>query len=137
MMPAAQQAPIAILDIRCQVPSKKNLLRPSSNGRGRRATPLVYKAGVRDQLLEIEQNIMLGWKGRRPVVHPRLVVDFWVTNKAQDRDGMWTTILDCMKKVGVIFDDSIEWNNGTETKNPATIVPNARLARIQVTIYAD
>jgi hypothetical protein len=128
---------LAVLEIKCSVPSKKNLLRPSSNGRGRRATPLVYKAGVREQLTAIEQYIMLGWKGRPCVIHPRVVIDFFCANRLKDRDGMWTTVLDCMRRAGVIFDDSIKYFNGIVQKNPATLVANARLEKVVVTIYDD
>lgn len=119
-----ERVPYAVLDIRCPVPSKKNLLRPTgTRERSVRRTPLVYKKGVREQMTAIEGYIMLGWSKRKgskaALVHPDVTVEMFVSDVLQDRDGIWTTILDCMKKAGVIVDDSIKYFNGTVSQVPA------------------
>lgn len=60
------------------------------------------------------------WK-HEPVIHPNVMVCFNVSSRRQDRDNMLTTILDCLRKAGVIKDDNIAQFNGTITVHPAVV----------------
>lgn len=124
-----------VIEIKCQVPSKKNKLRPrSARAKGRRH---MYDEETRAALNAIETYARIAWGPAKVAVHPRVDVQFEVTNASQDRDGMWTTVLDCLKAARVIHDDNIRWFNGSIVHHPARIVPTARQARMILTLSEE
>jgi hypothetical protein len=109
------------------IPSKKNKLRPRSapaTGRGR--SGLVYDKDVKQALRSLETQARVQWGPRKPWLHPLLEVRFLVSNEDQDLDGMFTALLDAMKKARVIVDDSISVFNGGFQVRPAEIVATER-----------
>ena len=130
----AQAWPVWI-ELKGRIPSKKNLLKPRSpRSRGRRH---MYDEETRAMLTAVETQARIAWGPHRAVPHPRVDVYFETVNASQDRDGIWTTVLDCLKRAGVIHDDSIRHFNGTVVLHPAKIVAQARLARVYLCIKPD
>lgn len=106
------------LTFRTAIPSKKNALVPR-RGRG---TGKVYRPEVKAAMQQLEAQAALQWGRRRPLEHPD--VEYWLSchNEAQDRDGMETTLLDALKKAGVITDDSVRFFNGEKLSHQVEIV---------------
>lgn len=97
------------------VPSKKNSLKPT----GRRG--MSYIASVKKQMLDLQLFATSQWAGRPPVEHPVLHFRLAARLNKQDRDGMVTTLMDVLKKSGVIVDDSIQHCNGLMLIYPASV----------------
>jgi len=102
------------------VPAKKNKLRPRSRGSKGRAHMYDEKTAGAIEALATQARIQ--WGPRRAIAHPELYFRFEVANSAADKDGMLTTVLDCLKTAGVLHDDSIRWCNGVHVNYPAEIV---------------
>jgi hypothetical protein len=100
-----------------RIPTKKNRLAP-----GRPGQKMHYRNDVKAEMKALLDQVFILWK-RRPLDHPAVDWKLYIPNGGQDRDGMVTTLLDVLKKGGVIVDDSIRHFNGLETKHPAVIVP--------------
>ena len=95
-------------------PGKKNLWKRGKGGR-------TYIDSETAALIEaLTTQARAQWK-HEPVTHPNVMVCFHVASRRQDRDNMLTTILDCLKKAGVIEDDNIARFNGTLTVHPAVL----------------
>jgi Holliday junction resolvase RusA-like endonuclease len=62
------------------------------------------------------------------VEHPELSVQFFTRDRRQDKDNLLTTVLDCLRDAGVIFNDNIKSFNGTLTLLAAVIDENERVA---------
>jgi Holliday junction resolvase RusA-like endonuclease len=120
---------IVRVHIPVQIPSKKNKLRPRANRRGYH-----YDEETRAQLDAIEAWILKAWRPRRAIAHPRIDVHYFYVNDGQDRDGIWTTVLDCLKKAGVIHDDNIRCFNGFVAHHPAQRVLHPRDAGVVLEI---
>ena len=103
------------LVLRGHCPSKKNLWRRGRGGH----TYIDSETQTLIDALTIQAEEQ--WK-REPVKHPGMRVQFFVASRRQDRDNMLTTILDCLKKAGVIEDDNIARFNGVLTLLPALLV---------------
>lgn len=87
--------------------SKKNAIR--SGGAGRKG---YYKTHVKLCMQSLELQARCDWGYRKPLIHPRIVVQFVTPVLAKDCDGLWTTVLDTLQKARVIIDDSINYFNG-------------------------
>lgn len=98
-------------------PSKKNRLRPRKGpGRGK-----MYDPEVKALILSMEMEARSQWGSHPYLDSPGVEIWMYVANFSKDRDGIWTTILDVLKKGRVIFDDSIRFYNGNEHKYPAQL----------------
>ena len=106
--------PTAVLTIKGFIPSKKNQYKA---GRGRIYIP----EDVKVRLLDIESQLRRQWHPRARVRHPNVLYRLVTHTDRQDKDNMVTTVLDCMKKAGVIVDDSIKEHNGWATTAPALL----------------
>jgi Holliday junction resolvase RusA-like endonuclease len=63
------------------------------------------------------------WK-HEPVTHPRMNIQYFARDRRRDRDNLLTTVLDCLREVGVIVNDNIKsFNsfNGSLILLPAVI----------------
>jgi hypothetical protein len=106
------------------VPGKKDALRPGG-ARGKKG--FHYSPDVKQKIVEAAFQLRVQWGGRPPVLHPELhFKPFFNGRASRDRDGLWTAILDCMVEAGILFDDSAEYCNGTETHLPAEFAPEDR-----------
>lgn len=111
-MPAVPQG--TILTLLGPVPSKKNLWK---HGRGHSYIP----EEVTEQINSLTLQAKSQWR-RKPVEHPNITIQFYVTSRRQDRDNMVTTILDCLTKGGVLVNDNIARCNGMLSVVPAVVV---------------
>jgi len=111
-------------------PTKKNRLRPRIGGRRGQ----MYDPAVKEFIDRLAMEARGEWGSRRELVHPKVEIQFFISNPAKDRDGLWTTVLDALKRARVIFDDSIRWYNGPELKHPAVIVATARLELVKIVL---
>lgn len=116
------------LDIEGAIPSKKN----NRAAKGARAH---YDPETRAAIDAIIWQLKAQWGNRRiSVESPELRFYLKLANRKQDRDGCITTLLDCLVKAGVLFDDSVRWSNGLQSTMPAEIVdPRDQGALIVVT----
>jgi hypothetical protein len=108
----------AVICLRGKIPSKKNSLRPGNKPGG---PGFRYADGVKAAMVDLQAQVTIQW-GRLPaVIHPDYEIRLQVANEAHDRDGMETTILDVLKKAGVIVDDSVKYFNGYRHGPPAVV----------------
>lgn len=116
------------------LPCKKNRIRAGRGGGH-------YPKEVKETLRNLELQARAQWRtGGGPTAPARnLSFDYriYVQNPAKDRDGIWTTILDVLKRAGVILDDAIRNHNGTETNRPAEIVADPHEERIEITVTEE
>lgn len=108
-------------------PSKKNLWER------RQAGVMVLPKEVKEQIAALTTQIMFAWRHPGPVEHPEITVKFYVGAKRQDRDGMYTTIQDCLQNAGVLVNDNIAHNDGRIVIEPCEVVPMAE-ERVEITI---
>jgi Holliday junction resolvase RusA-like endonuclease len=119
-------------------PSKKNLW-----ARGK-AGIMFLPEEVKEKIATITTQLMFAWKYSGPVVHPDITIRFYVAEDRKslrkdfrnptkmiecsipkgnrDRDGMFTTLLDCMQAAGILVNDNIQNNNGTVVIEPCGFV---------------
>jgi hypothetical protein len=110
------------------IPSKKNMLKPRAPGsRGRAYHYDTETSALLDATIAWLRK---AWAPRLPVESPLVQVHYFVLHRRQDRDGIWTTVLDCCKKAGVIHDDNIRWFNGYVIHHPAVLVGHQRDAGV-------
>lgn len=102
-------------------PSKKNLWKRGRGGR----TYIDEEVKVLIDALTAQARAQ--WK-HDPVEHPELSVRFFTRDRHRDRDNLLTTVLDCLRDAGVIFNDNIKSFNGTLVLLPAVIDENERVA---------
>ena len=102
--------------------SKKNALVPGKPKKNGKIAKPHYNARARLSMDEIIEAIPGALRDLQ-LLHPDIGVYFYVdmAGAALDKDGVWTTVLDCLKKVGLIQDDSIKKFNGTVVLHPANI----------------
>ena len=67
------------------------------------------------------------WK-HEPVTYPSMSIQFFTRDRRRDRDNLLTTVLDCLRDAGVIFNDTIKSFNGTLVLLPAVVDENERVA---------
>lgn len=86
---------------------------------------------------ESTRQLTLQWAGilrrlgrRVSLRHPRILWKLGLENPAKDKDGVRTTLLDCMQDAGVIYDDNVRHLNGWEHAAPAVIVEGGEWAEI-------
>lgn len=115
------------IEIKTPIPSKKDALMPRK--RGARGKGMIYRPETKALIDAVTSYCRIAWGPRPVIVHPRIEIFFYVTNASQDRDGILTTVLDCLKVARVIHDDCVRWFNGTLVIHPAEIVPTVRMAR--------
>ena len=78
-----------------------------------------YPPNIKAEIQSIELQARCDWGYRKPLKHPVMSYQFVTPVLSKDRDGLWTTVLDCLKNAGVIVDDSIRYFNGTVVQHPA------------------
>ncbi len=103
----------ARLEFPAPIPSKKNKLRPRAGG------GQVYDKETKAAIDALGMHARIQWGARIPVSHPSIGFELEYVDHLQDRDGIYTTLLDALKKGGVIVDDSIKHFNGLVVKYPA------------------
>jgi Holliday junction resolvase RusA-like endonuclease len=109
------------------LPCKKNRIRAGPGGGH-------YPKAVKATLVNLELQARVQWGARPPWLHPDFEIRMFVFNTKKDRDGIFTTVLDVLKKARVIEDDSIDLCNGLRTEHPATPVRTIREERIEITV---
>lgn len=87
-------------------PSKKNLWRRGTAGK------MFLDSDVKKQIDTLTTQALFQWKSLFPVEHPDITVKLYVNAARRDRDGLLTTILDCLQAAGVIVNDNLAHNNG-------------------------
>ena len=117
----------ATLVLKGHCPSKKNLWKRGRGGR----TYIDDETAALIDALTYQAEAQWCWRGA--VKHPDMRVRFYVATKRQDRDNMLTTILDCLKKAGVIEDDNIARFNGVLTVLPALLVKDEERTVVEIT----
>jgi hypothetical protein len=95
------------------IPTKKNKLRPRIGG------GQVYDKATKGAIDALATLAAIQWGSRERIIHPSIEFELEYVDALQDRDGIYTTLLDALKKGGVIVDDSIKFFNGTVIKYPA------------------
>lgn len=100
-------------------PSKKNLWRRGAAG------GMFLDADVKAQIDVLTTQALFQWPHLLPITHPNVTVRFFVSAARQDEDGLWTTILDCLQKAGVILNDNIAHFNGRKVHEPCEFVDTA------------
>lgn len=122
------------LVLRGSVPSKKNALRRrSSSSKG---VGYHYDETVKAQMDALVTQARIQWGARRETANPRILITFFVANRRQDRDGMFTTILDALVKARVLHDDNQQWCNGPVTIYPSVVV-DPREVRTEILVEAQ
>lgn len=114
------------LRIFANLPCKKN----GRIGTGRRSR---YSPELRATLDNIALQARAQWGPRKPVKSPDIEVSLYVANFGKDADGILTSCWDCLKRAGVIVDDSLRWLNGTLLIHPAVQV-SERDERIEIVL---
>jgi hypothetical protein len=130
----AVKAHIATFEMRYPVPTKKNCLRPGRKDAEGKGGGLRYKRGIREACLALTHLAILQWGERAPLIHPNAQWWFIAENDRQDRDGMYTTMIDVLKKAGVIKDDSIKYFNGLQIIHPAVVTRAPLEAGVRITL---
>jgi hypothetical protein len=108
-----------VLTLHGHCPSKKNLWSPTASG-GFRLLP-----EVKAKIDALTTQALFAWGLRGPVEHPELTIQFYVNHKNRDRDGMFTTILDCLQAAGVLVNDNLAHNNSRTVLEPAEFVSSS------------
>lgn len=75
------------------------------------------------------------WGKQAPVESPEISVTFYVARANKDQDGMYTTLLDCLQKAGVLVNDNIAHNNGRKVLHPCQFV-SAGKERCEIEVRA-
>lgn len=99
-------------------PSKKNLW-----SRGQKAQFLPPE--VKEQIESLTTQALFAWKQPGPVEHPEMTIKFYVNAARRDRDGMFTTLLDCLQAAGILVNDNLRRCNGRMVIEPADFVSDA------------
>lgn len=110
-------------------PSKKNLW-----SRGEKAQFLPPE--VKEQIESLTTQALFAWKQPGPVEHPEITVKFYVNAARRDRDGMLTTLLDCLQAASVLVNDNLRRCNGRMVVEPADFVPDAD-ERVEIRIRKE
>lgn len=105
-------------------PGKKNGWRSTGDGK------MFIPAEMKSQIGILTTQALFQWAAALssrfgPVEHPDVTVRFFVSAARQDEDGMWTTVLDCLQKAGVIVNDNIKHFNGRKVHEPCVFVAAA------------
>ncbi len=101
-------------------PSKKNLWQRA------RAGKMFLSTEVKAQIDTLTTQAMFLWKQRPPIEHPEITVTFFVRDARRDRDGMFTTLLDCLQAAGVLVNDNIAHNGGRTVLEPCQFVEESQ-----------
>ena len=96
------------------IPSKKNEYKYSKRG-------VYIEEETRSYIEVIERQLRKQWGMRLPALHPKIDFRMKVSNDERDTDNAWTTIQDCLVKVGILADDNIKKNNGKKVLHEAVV----------------
>ncbi len=102
------------LTLRGPVPNKKNLWRVRKGG------GMFLDSDVKSKIDWLILQARRQWN-RPPVEHPDVDVEFFVLDRASDRDNKLGCILDVLQKAGVLVNDNISRFNGTLVIHPAVV----------------
>lgn len=117
--PESISGPLSVLlTLHGHCPSKKNGWRMAGDR-------MVIPAEMKAQIEVLTMQALFQWGLRGPVNHPDVTVRFFVCAARQDEDGMWTTVLDCLQKAGVLVNDNIKHFNGWKHHAPCEFVSEA------------
>lgn len=111
-------------------PAKKNLWARGKGGH------TFLNAEVKAQIDALTHQARAQWNGRGPVDHPELIITFQVHHARRDRDGMLTTVLDCLQESGILVNDNIAHCNGRMVLLPCRFVEE-REERVEIEIRKD
>lgn len=110
------------------LPAKKNRIRTARGMGGH------YDDKTRATICNLILQARTQWGARAPV--PRrtdVKIILWLHNWRKDRDGIVTTLLDCLKEARVITDDSCNGLNGWFVMAPA-LECESRDERAEITL---
>jgi Holliday junction resolvase RusA-like endonuclease len=93
-------------------------------------------SSVKRQIDDLTMQAMFHWRDSGPVEHPELTVRFFVHHARRDRDGMFTTLLDCLQAAGVLVNDNLANNNGRTILEPAEFVSEAE-ERVEILVVKE
>lgn len=106
--------PIVRLELRGNVPSKKNLYRRAQNGR------MFLDKEVQAKIDALISQARRQWK-RPPMEHPDMDIEFFVLDRRSDRDNKLGCILDVLQEAGVLKNDNVKHSNGCMVIWPAVV----------------
>ena len=102
------------LTLRGNVPNKKNLWRPRKGG------GMFLDQDVKSKIDWLILQARRQWN-RPALEHPDVDVEFFVLDRASDRDNKLGCILDVLQEAGVLVNDNISRFNGTLVVHPAVV----------------
>lgn len=100
------------------IPSKKNAQVEGTAKSGKRYR--YYRRDVQKALNDLEMQVPVYVRGLM-LEHPKVEVFMTVPHDRADIDGMWTALVDVLKKQRVIRDDNLRYFNGGVYLAPAVI----------------
>ena len=93
--------------------SKKNSYTPTRGG-------MFKNSALKAELDSLEQQVPGDMRDLN-LEHPDITFQFHSRSSRRDKDGLMTTVLDVLKRCGVIVDDNISHCDGTLTILPSVI----------------
>jgi Holliday junction resolvase RusA-like endonuclease len=111
-------------------PSKKNEWQRGKAGK------MFLPAEVTEQINTLTTQAMFHWGSRLPVEHPDVTIRFFVCARRQDEDGMWTAVLDCLQRAGVIVNDNVAHFNGRKVHEPCEFVSESE-ERVEIRLVKN
>ena len=108
-------------------PVKKNAWQRGTTGK------MFLDSTVTKQIEALTLQILFQWGNVGPVEHPELTFSFFVHHARRDRDGMLTTVLDCLQAAGVLVNDNLAHANGRLSLEPAVFV-DAADERVEIVV---
>ncbi len=100
------------------VPSKKNSLQQGIAKSGKKYR--YYATEVQKEIADLEMQVP-GHLRDLSLEHPKVALYLTAPTDRIDMDGVWTCLLDVLKKQGVIIDDNLRHFNGGVYLAPAVI----------------
>ena len=108
-------------------PAKKNQWERGVSGE------MFLNSEVVKQIETLTLQAMFQWPHKAPVEHPELTFSFFVHHARRDRDGMLTTLLDCLQAAGVLVNDNLAHANGRLIMEAAVFV-DAADERVEIVV---
>jgi len=122
----------ATLEIRGHLFAKKNQRGNDGRHGGRTFITTEDAAALDWVILQARHQ----WAGRPPLRNPAVSVRWYVGARNRDRDGCWTTLLDCLQKAKVIVNDNMAQLGGPEFHEPVESVAAAE-ERVVITLWSE